>query len=360
MLETSARLLRLLSLFQGRRYWSGHDLAARLEVTSRTLRRDVDRLRTLGYPIHSACGAEGGYQLGAGSTMPPLLLDDEEAVAVALGLRFAAGGSVEGVEEASVRALTKIEQILPARLARRVAALQSVIVVPARTESAVDARMLSVMAGACRDLEMLRFRYSDRGGVVSARLVEPHRLVNTGRRWYLVAWDTGRADWRTFRVDRIQAKVTTGERFVPRDPPSADLAAYVSRGAWAPSCAARVKLLVAAEVVTERLPPGIGIVEPIDGRSCFFDIGASSYERLAMHLVFLGVDFELNGPAELVAEVGRLAERYRKATGRNRSTPLSGGRTDEPRAGSARQLPKKQPRTPKQRVPETNAAPAGR
>jgi predicted DNA-binding transcriptional regulator YafY len=314
MLETSARLLRLLSLFQGRKYWSGHDLSSRLEVTSRTLRRDVDKLRTLGYPIHSTCGAEGGYQLGAGSTMPPLLLDDDEAVAVALGLRYAASGSVEGVEEASVRALTKIEQILPARLARRVAALQSAIVMPARMESAADARMLSVIAGACRDLEMLRFRYSDRGGVASARSVEPHRLVNTGRRWYLVAWDTDRADWRTFRVDRIQARVTTGSRFAPRDPPSADLAAYVSRGAWAPTCGARIKLFAAADVVAERLPPGIGVLEPIDRQSCFFEIGASSYERLAMHLVFLGVDFELNGPSELVAEVGRLAERYRRAT----------------------------------------------
>ena len=314
MLETSARLLRLLSLFQGRKYWSGHDLSARLEVTSRTLRRDVDKLRTLGYPIHSTCGAEGGYQMGAGSTMPPLLLDDDEAVAVALGLRLAAGGSVEGVEEASVRALTKIEQILPGRLARRVAALQSVIVVPARMESAVDARMLSVIAGACRDLEMLRFRYSDRGGVASTRAVEPHRLVNTGRRWYLVAWDTDRAAWRTFRVDRIQARVTTGSRFAPRDPPSADLAAYVSRGAWAPTCGARIKLFAAAEDVAERLPPGIGVLEPIDGQSCFFDVGAPSYESLAMRLIFLGVDFELSEPPELVEEVRRLALRYRNAT----------------------------------------------
>ena len=314
MLETSARLLRLLSLFQGRKYWSGPRSFGASRSHQPNLRRDVDKLRTLGYPIHSTCGAEGGYQLGAGSTMPPLLLDDEEAVAVALGLRFAAGGSVEGVEEASVRALTKIEQILPGRLARRVAALQSVIVMPARTESAVDARMLSVIAGACRDLEMLRFRYSDRGGVASTRAVEPHRLVNTGRRWYLVAWDTDRAAWRTFRVDRIQARVTTGSRFAPRDPPSPDLAAYVSRGAWAPTCGARIKLFAAAEVVAERLPPGIGVLEPVDGQSCFFEVGASSYESLAMRLIFLGVDFHLSGPPELVEEVERLAERYRKAT----------------------------------------------
>lgn len=358
MLETSARLLRLLSLFQGRRYWSGHDLAERLEVTGRTLRRDVDKLRTLGYPIHSTCGAEGGYQLGAGSTMPPLLLDDEEAVAVALGLRFAASGNVEGVEEASVRALAKIEQILPARLARRVAALQSAIVMPARMEAAVDARMLSAIAAACRDLEALRFRYSDRGGVATARSVEPYRLVNTGRRWYLVAWDTDRADWRTFRVDRIQSKMTTGPRFQPRDPPSADLAAYVSRGAWAPTCSARLKLLAAAEVVTQRLPPGIGIIEPIDAQSCFFEIRAPSYERLAMHLVFLGVDFELSGPPELLAEVTRLAERYRRATSGAYSILRSGDRDDKRHDDSVVQFPRIMPRRKRRTIRGTSGVPA--
>src|SRR5579872_90722 len=173
MLGTSARLLRLLSLFQGRRYWSGSGLAERLEVTSRTLRRDVDKLRTLGYPIHSTSGTEGGYQLGAGTVMPPLLLDDDEAVAVALGLRAATTGAIEGIEEASVRALSKIEQILPPRLGRRVAALQSMIVTPAHAESAVDARMLATIAGACREHESLRFRYRDHAGTPTARSVEP-------------------------------------------------------------------------------------------------------------------------------------------------------------------------------------------
>jgi predicted DNA-binding transcriptional regulator YafY len=313
-LETSARLLRLLSLFQGRRYWSGQDLASRLEVTSRTLRRDVDKLRTLGYPIHSTSGAEGGYQLGAGSTMPPLLLDDEEAVAVALGLRSAATGAIEGIEEASVRALSKIEQILPPRLGRRVAALQSMIVTPVGAGSSVDGRTLSTIAGACRDQEMLRFRYSDHAGKASARSVEPHRVVNTGRRWYLVAWDSDRRDWRTFRVDRIQPRLTAGPRFAPREPPARDLAAYVSRGvSYAPPCRARIKLLVAADVVAERLPPSVGLVEPIDEHSCFFDVGASTFESLAMHLVLLGVDFEVTEPLELVDQVRRLADRYRRA-----------------------------------------------
>jgi predicted DNA-binding transcriptional regulator YafY len=314
MLETSARLLRLLSLFQGRRYWSGPELASRLEITPRTLRRDVDKLRSLGYPVHSATGAEGGYQMGAGTTMPPLLLDDEEAVAVSLGLRLAAGGNVEGVEEASMRALAKIEQILPARLARRVAALQGAIVMPERAESAVDARTLSTLAGACRDLESLRFRYRDHGGAVSLRSVEPHRLVHTGRRWYLVAWDTGRRDWRTFRVDRIQEKITAGERFDPRDPPAKDLAAYVAKGAWAaPRCRAKVKLLVAAEEAARHLPPHVGLIEAIDQRSCWFNAGAPSFESLATHLIFLEMDFELSEPAELVDHVSRLAERYRRA-----------------------------------------------
>jgi len=219
VLGTSARLLRLLSLFQVRQYWSGADLATRLEVTSRTLRRDVDKLRTLGYPIHSTSGVEGGYQLGAGSTMPPLLLDDQETVAVALGLRSAAAGNIRGVEEVSVRALAKLEQILPRRLGRRVAAMQTMIVTPAGRQSQVDARTLSTIAGACREYETLRFRYRDLAGTATSRNVEPHRLVTSGRQWYLVAWDLDRNAWRTFRIDRIHSRMTTGQQFSPRDPP---------------------------------------------------------------------------------------------------------------------------------------------
>jgi len=314
MLDTSARLLRLLSLFQGRRYWSGADLAGRLEVTSRTLRRDVDKLRTLGYPIHSTSGTEGGYQLGAGAEMPPLLLDDEEAVAVALGLRYAATGSIEGVEEASVRALLKIEQILPPRLGRRVAALQAIVVTTSGPGAAVDARTVSTIAGACREHELLRFRYRDRAGTSSARSVEPHRLVNTWRRWYLVAWDTARKDWRTFRVDRMERCASSpAVRFVPRDPPSRDLAAYVTQSGTNARCRARLKLFAPAALIAERLPPCIGLIEPIDDQTCFFETGATTYENLAMHLSLIGADFEIIEPTELVEEVGRLAERYRRA-----------------------------------------------
>jgi predicted DNA-binding transcriptional regulator YafY len=316
MLETSARLLRLLSLFQGRRYWSGPDLADRLEVTSRTLRRDVDKLRTLGYPIHSTPGAEGGYQLGAGAEMPPLLLDDEEAVAVAMGLRWAATGSIAGVEEASMRALLKIEQILPPRLGRRVAALQSVVLTASGPGAAVDARTLSTIAGACREHEPLRFRYLDKKGVASARSVEPHRLVNTWRRWYLVAWDVDRKDWRTFRVDRMErCAAAAGVRFVQRELPARDLAAYVTQSGVNARCRAKLKLFAPAAVMAERLPPSMGLLEPIDEGSCFYETGSSSYESLALHVALVGADFEIVEPVELVEQVRRLAERYRRAAG---------------------------------------------
>ncbi len=322
MLGTSARLLRLLSLFQGRRYWTGQDLAARLEITPRTLRRDVDKLRSLGYPVHSAAGAEGGYQLGAGSTMPPLLLNDDEAIAVALGLRSNATGNIEGVEEASVSALAKIEQIMPPRLGRRVAALQSAIVMPARTESSVAASLLTTLAGSCRDLQTLRFRYNDRTGTATVRSVEPHRLVNTGRRWYLVAWDTTREAWRTFRVDRIQPKVTAGARFLPREPPAADLAVYVAKGAWAsPICRAKVKLLVSAEAIAPRLYPGIGLVEPVDKQTCYLEIGAATWENLAMQILFLGVDFELKDAPELATQIKRLTNRCQQSISRHPERP---------------------------------------
>lgn len=314
MLGSSARLLRLLSLFQGRRYWSGADLAERLQITSRTVRRDVDKLRELGYPIHSTSGAEGGYQLGAGTTMPPLLLDDEEAVAVALGLRYAATGAVEGVEEASVRALAKIEQILPPRLARRLTALQHVLVTSEWERSAVDARTLSTIASACRDQEALRFRYSNHTGDSSTRSVEPYRLVHTGRRWYLVAWDVERADWRTFRVDRMEKRVTTGARFAPREPPSKDLFAYVSRGWWQASpCRARIRIMASAEVAAQRVEPYFGLIEPIDEQSCYFDVGGSTFEGIAMHLAWIGFDFSVTEPPELVSCVERMAERYGRA-----------------------------------------------
>ncbi|HVH97597.1 MAG TPA: WYL domain-containing protein, partial [Enhygromyxa sp.] len=227
-MDTSVRLLRLLSLLQARGFWPGAELAERLEVTPRTLRRDVDRLRSLGYPVRSSSGVAGGYQLGAGASLPPLLLDDDEAIAVALALRTAAAGTVVGMEEVAVRTLAKLEQVLPARLRQRVNALHDAIVPLYFAGPRVEPRLLSTLAGASRNHERASFRYGDIEGRVAERTTEPHGLVHAGSRWYLAAWDESRADWRTFRVDRILGDVTLGSRFVPREVPHGDLAAYVS------------------------------------------------------------------------------------------------------------------------------------
>jgi predicted DNA-binding transcriptional regulator YafY len=315
MLQTSARLLRLLSLFQARRYWTGAELCQRLEVTARTLRRDVDRLRSLGYPVHSTSGTAGGYQLGAGATLPPLLLDDEEAVAVAVGLRTAASAAVAGIEEASVRALTKLEQVLPSRLRRRVGALHSYIVPLGGAGPTVDAQILTAIAAACRDNEGLRFSYRDREGASSVREAEPHRLVHTGHRWYLAAWDLGRGDWRTFRVDRIEPKLSAGARFTPRKPPEGGFAAYVSRSiSYAPySYRTQVTLHAPMETIVARIPPRVAVVEPIDEHTCLLKTGAPSIEALAGYLAWIGVDFEVREPPELIEQVRLLAERFRRA-----------------------------------------------
>jgi len=315
MLETSARLLRLLSLFQARRYWSGAELSERLEVTARTLRRDVDRLRSLGYPVDSTAGTGGGYQLGAGATLPPLLLDDEEAVAVAVGLRTAASGTVTGIEEASVRALSKLQQVLPARLRRRVTALHSFILPLANIGPTVDAEALSVIASACRDYEELRFGYQSRDGTGSTRQVEPHRLVHTGRRWYLVAWDVGRSDWRTFRVDRIEPKLATGSRFRPRKPPEGGFAAFVTRSvAYTPQMhQAKVTLHASVETAAERVPPGVGMLEAVDEHTCILHTGASSLDTLSVYLALIDFEFEVREPPELIERIRWLAQRFSRA-----------------------------------------------
>ncbi|MFE0660289.1 helix-turn-helix transcriptional regulator, partial [Streptomyces sp. NPDC058876] len=230
MTDTPARLLSLLSLLQTPREWPGSELAQRLRVSARTIRRDIERLRELGYPVEATLGSEGGYRLVAGAAMPPLLLDDEEAVAIAVGLRAGAGHAIEGVEEASVRALAKLEQVLPSRLRRRVSTLQSATIALTRGDGAsVDPRTLTTMASAVAGPERLRFAYRARDGARSRRLVEPYRLVSTGSRWYLVAYDMEREDWRTFRVDRVDEAFATGARFAPRELPM-DAEEFVRRG----------------------------------------------------------------------------------------------------------------------------------
>jgi predicted DNA-binding transcriptional regulator YafY len=307
MLETSARLLRLLSLLQAHREWSGTDLAQRLGVSPRTVRRDVDRLRELGYPVNASPGIGGGYQLGAGAELPPLLLDDDEAVAVAVGLRTAAGQGVEGIGETSVRALAKLEQVLPNRLRRRVSALNAFTVPMLRGPgaSAVDPAVLAELAHLCRDAERLRFEYRDHGGAPTRRTVEPHRLVCTERRWYLVAWDVDRDDWRTFRVDRITPKPPHGPRFTPRTPPADDLAAYVSRGVSTRAYAAQavVRLLVPLTEAAERISPSAGTLEAETDGSCLLRTGAPNLDVMVIHVMMTGLEFEVLEPAELIERV---------------------------------------------------------
>jgi predicted DNA-binding transcriptional regulator YafY len=313
--ETSSRLLTLLSLLQARRDWPGSELAHRLEVSGRTIRRDVERLRGLGYPVESLTGPAGGYRLRAGTAMPPLLLDDDEAIAIAVGLRTAARASVTGIEETSVRALVKLEQVLPAHLRRRVRALQSATITLPAGGPTVDPQTLTVIAAACRDSECVRFAYRGRDGVASRREVEPHSLVNLGRRWYLAAWDRGRRDWRTFRVDRLTGPASTGVRFAPRDLPAKDAAAYVSQSlSAAPNrYEARVTLHAPAETVRKNVPSYWGTIEPIDDRTCEYRTGDEDLGWLALRVAMLGVDFDVHEPPELAEHLLLLARRLERA-----------------------------------------------
>ncbi|MEU0509199.1 YafY family protein [Amycolatopsis sp. NPDC006125] len=315
MLETSARLLRLLSLLQTPRDWTGAELAERLEVSTRTVRNDVERLRNLGYPVHGTRGSVGGYRLGAGAALPPLLLDDEEAVAVAISLRTAAG-SLTGVEETALRALAKLEQVLPSRLRRRVQALSTYAVrAPADSEGPrVSAETLSLLAAACRDHERLRFDYTGHDGTTGRRVADPYRLVNWGSRWYLVAWDCDRGDWRTFRVDRMEPKIPSGPRFTPRELPE-EVTDRVRRGVSAAAWRHRAEVTVhaPAEVVRERINPAVGTVEAIDATTCVLHTGADTVQSIAVHLGLLDLDFTVTGPPELVDRLRVLSRRYRKA-----------------------------------------------
>lgn len=316
VIETSARLLSLLSLLQARRDWSGAELAKRLEVGTRTIRRDVDRLRRLGYPIEAAPGVAGGYRLGAGSSLPPLLLDAEEAVAVAVGLRTAASVGVSGIEETSVRALAKLEQMLPARLRNRIAALGwATVPYPGWGGPAVDPETLATIASAARNREGLRFGYRNHDGTTARRNVEPHRLVHTGRRWYLVAWDLQRVDWRTFRVDRIAAHPLLDRRFLAREPPAKDLAAYVARGVSSARVRyqAHIRLHAPLAEVSGRVPAHVGTLEEDGDDACILSTGADWLGGLAVYIANIGVDFDVLDPPALIEVVRELGERFRRA-----------------------------------------------
>jgi predicted DNA-binding transcriptional regulator YafY len=309
-------MLRLLSLLQTHRYWPGADLAERLEVSQRTLRRDIERLRDLGYPVDAHRGVDGGYQLAAGAALPPLVLDDEEAVALAIGLRAAAHGAIAGIEESSVRALTKVVRIMPPRLRRQVDALRAVTV-PAVWNSgqSVDAAVLTAVAQACQDEERLRFAYTARDGERTTRHVEPYRLVSLGRRWYLVAFDLARQDWRSFRLDRLSAPRATGMRFSPRELPADDVATFVRAGIESVPLPHTVEALVNAPAATVRSMVGQwGKVEDLDEGRCRLRMTADSLDWPTLALGAVGAEFEVVGPPELVDHLREWASRFTRAT----------------------------------------------
>jgi predicted DNA-binding transcriptional regulator YafY len=317
MRETASRLLDLLSLLQARREWPGPDLAERLEVSARTVRRDVGRLRALGYPVESLTGPAGGYRLRAGTAMPPLLLDEEEAIAIAVGLRTAARASVRGIEETSIRALVKLEQVLPTHLRRRVAALGSATIAAPVSGPTVDPQHLTTVAVCCRDSECLRFGYRSRDGTPSRREVEPHSLVNLGRRWYLVGWDRGREDWRTFRLDRLSRPAATGIGFTPRPLPARDAATYVEQSIAGAGNRydAHVTVHAAADELAARIPWIAGSLQPIDSTSCEYRTSDDDLEWLALRIAMLGVEVDVHEPPELIAQLKVLARRLLRAAG---------------------------------------------
>ncbi|GAA2030556.1 YafY family protein [Agromyces tropicus] len=327
MAATTARTLDLLSLLQSHRHWTARELVDRLGVSERTLRRDVERLRELGYAIESTRGVAGGYRLAAGTGLPPLLLTDDEGVAIAVGLRSQAAAGLRGAEHTTLSALAKIEQVLPSPLRRRIAALQA-IAAPMRSAApggegnapVVDSDLLGQLALCCRDAERVRMRYTDAAGTASTRSIEPHRLVPLGRRWYLLAWDRDRDDWRTFRLDRIGDVLPTRVRFEPRPLSDEDALERVRRSVRRldrpvratvhvdmPSAAFRERLgWWARDAVAS--PDGVGTVWPVEDETV---------AGVAAALLFVpeGVDCRVDGPPELAVFLAAQAERFAAAAG---------------------------------------------
>jgi len=315
--ETASRLLELLSLLQARRDWPGPELARRLEVSERTVRRDVDRLRRLGYPVESLSGPAGGYRLAAGTAMPPLLLDEDEAVAIAVGLRTAAWSAVAGIEETSLRALVKLEQVLPAHLRARVRAVGATAMPSPAAGPTVDAQHLALLGAARRDGERVRFTYRRRDGDTARREVEPHALVALSRRWYLVGWDLSRDGWRTFRIDRIADPIAAGVRFAPREVPGGDPVAFVAEGrrAGVNRYEARVTVHAPADAVRARVPGGWGVVTPIDEASCELRTGDDDLGWLAQRIAMLGAEIDVHEPPELRERLAEMGGRLLRAAG---------------------------------------------
>ncbi len=320
--DPTGRALQLLSLLQTHRLWRGADLAERLDVTERTVRRDVDRLRDLGYPVDATPGTDGGYRLGVGAHVPPLVLDDDEAVAVAVGLRSAAEAAIGGIEETSLQALAKIEQLLPDRLKRRVSALHSSVTSMRWSHGdseVIDPEALSVLAAACRDHEEVRFDYRRRDGEDSRRLVEPHQMVTAGRRWYLVAWDLRRNDWRTFRLDRLSDAKLAGGRFSPRDIPGGDAAEFVA--ASISSIPRNIEALVAVGAPYSQIDKVLRWVDhtPVvtEPETCVVRVRADALDwiTLAVARIALTADVTVLEPSEAADAVAQLATRLTSRAG---------------------------------------------
>jgi predicted DNA-binding transcriptional regulator YafY len=311
--DASGRLLRLLALLQTRRTWSGAELAERLSVTDRTLRRDVERLRALDYPIESGTGTAGGYRLAAGRNLPPLQLDDDEALAVAIALATAAGGGVAGIEESALRALTKLQQVLPARLRPRLSALAgTTAAVAPRGAPGIDPDVLGVLAACCRDDEILDLDYRDRSGGTAPRRVEPHHLVVHGGRWYLVAFDPERADWRSFRVDRMADLRPTRRSFVRRLLPAPDPATHLVRSFAAATYRhmARLSVGLSADAVRAGVFAGVpGDVDAVAPGACTVRLTADSVELVVQ---FVAAVMALGAPVTVEEASDEVARRVRE------------------------------------------------
>jgi predicted DNA-binding transcriptional regulator YafY len=319
MANTSSRALRLLSLLQNHRYWAGTELAERLGVSPRTVRRDVDRLRELGYPVEAHRGVDGGYQLAAGAALPPLVVDDEEAVAIAVGLQLAAQGAVA---EASARALAKVTQVMPSRLRRRIQAVAAMTELATwdATEALVAADVLAAVAVASRDAERVRFGYTAADGQRTNRHVEPHRLVALDRRWYLVAYDLDRLDWRTFRLDRVGGPVTaTGARFRPREIPCGDAAEFVRRNITTGSISipARYEMVAIVEAdagdVRERIGRWAVVTQHGAGRCRVVMMAVADSDWPLIALAMTRADFEVISPPGVVARLSDWSVRFSRA-----------------------------------------------
>ena len=314
MAQTSARLLALLSLMQSRPAWSGTELAQRLGVSTRTIRNDIERLRSLDYPVDAVRGSGGHYRLGAGGSLPPLLLDDEEAIAVAIGLRAASG--IAGVEESSARTIAKLNQVLPARLRQRVNAIQAAVTSgPVDTgtnvtDPVIDPVLLGDLATAVREREWVRFDYRD-----SAEVVEPYRLISWARRWYLVARHARTGSWATFRLDWMTLRPRTHRRFehrpMQRQAYTDFLLRDVASTGW--KVHARITVHAPAQDVLARINPTVGVVESVDSGTSILVTGADSFEMMAVYIGMLGLDFTVEPDSGLAEHIRALGERYRRA-----------------------------------------------